>query len=584
MYVLDGIPVSPGYGTGPAFVYRGAEGLVIAAERARGEVPEIERRRFEDGLTATRRELRALQQRLTEEYGADEGHIVAAQFLILDDPLLVEGVRRRLRTEGTAAETAVAATARELEQQFATMPDPYLRERSADVRDVGLRILRQLADRAHHPLAQLPAGVVVVAERLLPSDTVFLDRAHVGAMVTERGSDNSHAAILARALAIPAVTQVGGILTVCRDGDPVAVDGVAGRVIVRPEGRPEDEYRRRARRYHASVDQLRRGSNGAVTRDGVAIRCMANINRLGDLDALRASGAEGVGLLRTEFLLLDEGRAASEDEQTEAYRRIAQAAAGRPVVIRTLDLAPDKLVPLADDLPLAHASVGERGIHYGLAHPEILRPQLRAILRASAHGDLRILLPMVTGVAEIECVRVLLAEIAEALRAEGAPIDETIPVGAMIETPPAVLMVRDIVEAADFVSIGSNDLLQYLFAADRQFRSDQHASEYEPSLLRAIDTTVRAGREAGKEVGLCGEMAGTPALTVVLIGLGLRVLSMSPQRLAEVRYNVRESDSEKARALAEEVLRQRTADEVRRVVLAHADPWRRVLEDIERQA
>jgi phosphoenolpyruvate-protein phosphotransferase len=579
MRTFNGLPVSPGFGCGPAFVYRGTEGLFAAAEATRAEPPEVELRRFEEGLVSTRRELQSLRRRLEEEYGAAEARILGAQFLMLDDPVLVEAVRQRVRGGATSAEAAVAAVVRGIEHQFAATEDPYLRERAVDVHDVGARILRHLADRAHHPLAHLPARVVIVADRLVPSDTIFLDRANVGAMVTERGSENSHAAILARALGIPAVTQVRGIVAECGNGEVIAVDGVTGLVIVRPEGEPIADYDRRERRYRATIDRLRGREERSVTRDGVAVRCMANVNRLEDVDTVKRCGAEGIGLFRTEFLFLSERGMASEAEQADVYGRLAAACGDLPVTIRTLDLAPDKLVPLADDLPLAHASIGERGVHYSLSHPEIFRPQLRAILRAAAHGNVRILLPMVTGVAEIREVRRLLDELRAELAAEGVAVERPVPVGAMIETPPAVLLARDIAAAADFMSVGSNDLLHYLFAADRQFQSGAVASEFEPSLLRAIDVTVRAGGEAGKEVGLCGEMAGTPAMTSLLIGLGLRAFSMSPQRLAEVRYNVREIDAGKARQLAEEVLRLSTAEEVRRAVLAHADPWQRMLEE-----
>jgi phosphoenolpyruvate-protein phosphotransferase len=577
MHTFHGLPVSPGYGRGSVFVYRGTEGLFAAAQASRAEIPEIELRRFEEGLRSTRRELKALQQRLEEEYGGAEARILGAHLLMLDDPLLVDAVRSRLRQEATSAEAALTAVVRQIEEQFAATAGPYLLERAADVHDVGARILRHLADRAHHPLAQIPAGVVIVADRLVPSDTIFLDRANVGAMVTERGSENSHAAILARAAGIPAVTQVRGIVAACRDGDPIAVDGVTGLVIVHPEGEPIVEYARRERRYRASVDRLRGNETRSVTLDGVAIRCMANVSRAEEMEAVKRLGAEGIGLLRTEFLFLSERGMVSEAEQAEVYARIAAHCAGEPVTIRTLDLAPDKLVPLADDLPLAHASIGERGVHYSLSHPEIFRPQLRAILRAATCGNVRILLPMVTGVGEIEAVRALLEEVRAELATEGVTT-APVPLGAMIETPPAVMLAPDIVEVADFISIGSNDLLHYLFAADRQFRTSTETSEFEPSLLRAIDVVVRAGQQAGKEVAICGEMAGTPAMTLLLVGLGLRALSMSPQRLAEVRYNVREIDSARARQLAEEVLRLPTAEKIRRAVLGDADPWHRMLE------
>lgn len=579
MRTFVGFPVSAGYGHGRALVYRGTEDLFAMADETATGDSAVESRRFAEALPGARRELRAMSRLLEEEYGESEAHILSAHFLMLEDPVLLEGVRGRIEGEHMSAEAAVVATVRDLERRFGEMSDPYLRERALDIRDIGARILHHLADRAHHPLARLPEGSVIVADRLLPSDTIFLDRAKVAGMVTERGGENSHAAVLARSMGIPSVTQVQGILTGVRTGDLMVVDGVAGRVVVDPDHRVAEDYARRARVYRASIEQVSGDAHAEpVTRDGVRVRLMANIGRPEDVQAAWDRGAEGIGLLRTEFLYLSHGRVASEDEQEAAYRQIALSCGDRPFTIRTVDPGPDKVLPLPEDIPLMHAAITERGVHYSLRHSDLFRPQLRAILRASRFANVRILLPMVTGVHEIHEVRRLIDELQSELRREGIRVQRRIEVGAMIETPPAVLMATEIARAADFLSVGSNDLLRYLFTGDWEGDRSEQETTFEPSLLRAIEMVVKAGETTGKEITLCGEMAGDPAFTALLLGLGLRVLSMSPERIPKVRYNIRQVETRQAAELAQNVIALPTAEDVRHFVLSHASPWHQLVE------
>lgn len=573
MEEYTGTPVSPGYGHGPCFLYKGSEGLFEQAAGTPFEGTEIETGRFADALVAARREIEAFQRSLGQDYGTTGTHVLHAQLLMLEDPALLDGVRMRIRERSLSAEAAVAATVRELERKFQGIGDSYIRERALDVHDVGCRILRCLADRTHHPLSRVPAGAIIVAERLLPTDTLFLDRARVAGIVTERGGENSHAAILARSLGIPAVTQVGGILAHCKPGVPVMVDGLRGRVLVDVEAMPDD-LAERAMLYQVSIARIRDDSAlRSVTRDGVEVRLLANIGRLEDVDTLEADGAAGIGLLRTEFLYMTHGADISEDRQYVFYRRLAERLGERPLTVRTLDLAPDKILPLDNELPFGSAAVTERGVHYSLRHQELFLPQLRAILRAARHGQVRLLLPFVTGVSEIRAVRALLCDLSREFERAGEGPPPVLPVGAMIETTPAVLMAAEIAKEADFLSIGSNDLLRHLFSARWQDDRPDGESAFEPSLLRAIDLVVRASERTGKTVALCGEMAGGPPFTALLIGLGLRELSMSPKRIAEVRYNVRATEASRARALANEALSLATAGEVRALLARHLDPW-----------
>ncbi|GIW41198.1 MAG: phosphoenolpyruvate-protein phosphotransferase [Candidatus Binatia bacterium] len=578
---FQGLPVSPGYAQGRVFLYRGIGSLLDAELPRQGMGPEAELARLDRSLRAARQELRALRQRIELEYGTSEAGILHAQFMILDDPPFREQIREKILRENASAESAVAATVREIEGRFLSHPDPYLRERAQDVRDVGLRLLRHLADRFHHPLAQLPRDVVVVASELLPSDTLFLDQGHVRGIVTEHGSEHSHFAILARSLEIPAVSRVRNILAVARPGDSIVVDGVAGVVILEPGGAEGSEYERKARAYRSALDEARTESHGPTfTLDGTRVVLLANINRPEEAEKASARGAEGVGLLRTEFLWTAEGGLLPEEDEERAYRHVLSVFSGRPVTIRTLDVRPEKAFSWQEDLPPAGGGFEERGIHYLLRHPELLRRQLRALLGASRAGSLRILLPMVTGTEEIEEVRRLLSSLRADLERRGTPVPEP-PVGAMVETPPSVLLSSDLARAADFLSVGTNDLLDALFGTRRDAPGSEEHSIFEPSLLRAMHAVLKAGNEQGKDVVLCGEIAGTPAATALLVGLGFRHLSMSPQRLDEVRYNVRRIHAAEARAFAERTLALDTARAVREAVLAYEDPWRRLLERSE---
>jgi phosphotransferase system enzyme I (PtsI) len=574
MRVLTGTPVSPGYGEGLAFPYRRREHLFSAAARAapQGE-PAIEVQRMESARAAARLELEALARSLKENYDLNHGDIFHAHFLILDDDLLIGLIRDRT-AKGQSAEAAVAEAIAEVEVMFRGQSDPYLRERAIDVRDVGARILRHLVDRQHHPFTNLRDTAVIVADELYPSDTLFLTRSQVRAIVTERGSENSHAAILSRAFGIPAVTGVAGILDLCGSGDPISVDGESGRVVLHVEGREQADYARRARGYRVAVEEIRELPSRTVTLDGVEVLLQANVDREEDIEVAVARGAAGIGLLRTEMLYLGEGGQLTEGRQEEVFRHVARRMGDRPVNVRILDLAADKVLPLSGDAPLAGAAIADSGVHYALAHPDLLRPQLRAILRAADDGNLRILLPGVTGITEIETFQRFMETVADELRSERGRVSRRIAVGAMIETLPALFMLRDIAERAEFLSLGTNDLLRHLFGRERGRVKE---TVYEPSLLRAIDTAVRLAGEKDRELGICGEVAGEPAFTALLVGLGLRRLSMSPERLPEVRYNVSCMRADEAAALACRALALKTAGEVERCLREHLDPWHQLV-------
>ncbi len=530
--------------------------------------------RVEAARIAARRELDALARSVKERYGLDEGRIFHAQVLMLEDELFTGLIRDQV-SKGRSAEAAVVEAVKQVEEMFRRQVNPYLRERAEDVHDIGIRLLAHLVDRCSHPFARLPSGAVIVADQLLPSDTVCLERGRVRGIVTAAGDENSHTAILCRGLGIPAVAGVEGIVDACAPGDRIAVDGQTGEVILHIEGAAHAQYLRHAEGYRIALAEAREiGGYSASTRDGVEIVLRANVDSEDDIEVAAERGAAGIGLLRTEFLYLAVGGAASEAEQEDFYRRVADRMAPYPVTIRIFDLAPDKVVPLSHDIPVSGAPICDSGIHYALAHPDILRPQLRAIVRAAAERDIRILLPGVTGVAEIAAFREFLRQIAEVVQRETGRVTPDIPIGMMIETPPAVLMADAIAEHAGFLSLGTNDLLCHLFGRERGHGKE---TAYEPSFLRALDITVRAAAAKCTPLGVCGEVACVPAFTELIIGLGIHELSMSPERLPEVRYNVSRISASDAQALAGRVLAAESAGDVERLLSEHGDPWHELL-------
>ncbi len=568
-----------GYGEGKAFLYRRKEYLLSTAARtvAEGDAA-VELMRLDRARQAARRELEALAHNLSDRYKLDEAHIFHAHFLILEDPMFGDLVRGRI-DKGRSAEMAVAETVHELEEQFKRQENPYLRERSVDVHDVGTRLLSHLVDRRHHPFSALPEGSVLIADELLPSDTVYLERNRVRAIVTAEGSDSSHAAILARAFGIPAVSGIAKLLDLCRDGESVAVDGESGKVFFDIEGGVGAEYARRARGYRLAVEEIQSRSHDTLcTVDGEQVRIEANVAGSADVDLAVRRDASGIGLLRTEFLYLTEGGIAPAEVQEEWYRDVLRRMDGRPVTVRIVDIAPDKAMPLSGDSPIASAALPDCGIHYALQHPEILAPQLRALLRVADEGELRILLPGVTGVGEIERFRLTLAQSAADLGDAVGRDWRAIPIGAMVETPSAIFMLRDIADAVDFLSLGTNDLLCHLFGRERRKATE---SMCEPSLLRAVDQAVRAAAERGRDIGICGELAGEPAFTALLLGIGIRRFSMSPERIPEVRYNFSRLHAGDAAALAAEVLAARSADAVERILEQGSHPWADLLRRYE---
>jgi len=539
---------------GPAFVYR--EGQVETAARQAAS-PDEELERYRDACGRAEAELTALSERAD----AQAREILAAHQLMLQDPELHNLVEAAIR-EGRPAEEAVRTATEQFAAMLEALDDAYLRERTADVRDVGRRLVAALTGRTVGVVLTQPA--VVVARDLAPTDTIGLDRSLLLGIVTEQGGPTSHTTILARSWGIPAVVAAAGVLDAASDGMSVALNGDTGEVVLDPE----EETRRR---YEAAIavarEQAERdraeASLPAETPDGVRVELAANAGSPGEVAFAMEKGAEGVGLLRSEFLFMGRDTAPTEEEQYQAYAEALRNARGHRVIIRTLDIGGDKDVPYLGLAKEENPFLGVRAVRLCFRRPELFQTQLRALLRASVHGRLAIMFPMVSGLADVRRAKKALAEARRSLEAEGIPVADQYEVGIMVEIPSAALLAEHLAREVDFFSIGTNDLVQYTLAVDRG--NPELAEMYQPchpAVLRLIDQVVRAAHAAGKWVGVCGEMGGLPEGALLLLGLGVDELSMSPALLPRIRRLVRSTPAEEARSLAQKCLGLGTPEEV----------------------
>jgi phosphoenolpyruvate-protein phosphotransferase len=581
---LRGIGVSAGIAVGPALLYarRALEALSPAtptAPTAQAD-PAVERERLHTAITAAALQLRALAERVSHEIGEAEGGIFAAQALMLEDPTITEGAEARIAREGANAASALRLSAEEQAEALAAMPDPIWQGRAEDVRDAARRALSHLLPGTAQPdlaevLANVEGPVIVVAEDLAPSDTAQMPAGRVQAIVLAKGSATSHAAILSRALSIPAVAGIGaGLWDAVRQGDLLVVDGAEGTVLVRPDERQLfaaraaiNEHRKAAAVVSVSRDQPGR------TRDGHAIPLWANVGSEAEARAASEAGAEGIGLLRTEFLFAQGASLPDERQQADLYTAIfaALGAARGPIVVRTLDAGADKPLPVlaavtrklgADE---ANPALGLRGIRLQAAVSGLLATQLRALMIAAARTEalLRVMLPMVTTVEEVRAARAELHSARVALETEGVRLQRALPLGIMVETPAAVFALDALAQEAAFFSLGTNDLTQYVMAADRL--NPQLADlcrPTQPAVLRAIHSAAQSARAAHRHVGVCGEMAADPRLALLLVGLGFESLSMAPASIPAVKTALAVHTLNELRTFAERVLRLATAGEV----------------------
>lgn len=564
--VRDGIPASPGIVIAPARVLRWEVPRVPQGATIGHAEVDQEIARFREACTYAQERIRAVQAAAARTVGEVEARIFEPQVLMLEDADLLQGTIALIRENHLRAERAFELKVLEWESALSHSSHPMIMDRLADLADIQTRVLRRLMEMPDPDLAARVDGdkVILVARELTPSVTVQLDPRHVVGIATDLGTRTSHSAILARSLDIPCVVSLGSLSETLRDGDEMILDGRQGRVVIGPTEAEKEEYRHRdylVREWEQELVLL--AHLPAVTRDGRGVKLLANIDLPGEAENARAHGAQGVGLYRTEFLVIGRNTAPVEEEQYAAYRRVVEAFPGAPVVIRTFDLGGDKFPAFLHIGREENPFLGWRAIRVCLDEPEVFRTQLRALVRAMAHGDLRVMLPLVNEISEVERSRALLDEAIAQLRAEGEPVPERYLLGAMVETPAAALSAPELARHVDFFSIGTNDLVQYTLAVDRgNSRLARLYNPFHPAVVRLLDLIIRAGNAAGIEVSVCGEFASNPLGAFLLIGMGADSLSVAPSSLAEIKKVIRSISQADARAAVGEALAASTPDAV----------------------
>jgi len=561
-----GIPVSGGIAIGPGWIYRPT---IVKVERLGNQNLEIERARLASAVAAARDQINRLHQATREQLGQEQAAIFEAHLLILEDPEFIGGINAAIEADRINAEAAIAGAVEEYAQRLLALTDEYFQARAQDIRDVGHRLLCCLSGVQTGGVEMPDWPVIVLAEDLTPSDTVQFDRARVLGLCTVRGGPTSHTAILARSIGVPAVVSLAFPIEELHDGVPLILDGSAGELIIDPAPEEVDTARRDQSEQRALwVQQLRAAAMPAATTDGWVVEVVANIGSAEDARQAIDFGAEGVGLLRTEFLYLNREQLPSLEEQVRVYQEIFTVMGNRPVVVRTLDIGGDKAV---DYLGIRHEPnpfLGWRAIRMIDERPEILRDQFSALLLAGKGVDLRIMIPMVASLEEVLGARQLFDQACQSLQASGQPVAAGVQFGIMIEVPSAALLAGHLAGHVDFFSIGTNDLAQYTLAVDRTNERVAHlASPFHPAVLNLIAQTIQAAHACGKWVGLCGEMAGDRRATPLLLGLGLDEFSMAPASIPIVKQRIRQLAFTDCQEIAAEALKLPTT----RAVLDYLD-------------
>jgi phosphotransferase system enzyme I (PtsI) len=566
--VVQGISASHGIAYGQIFIYLQSDVEVVSynvdSEKRLDEIA-----RFEKALLVTRQQIAKIQSEVEKNLGPDEARIFDAHLLVLEDQALIAETIREFESSNRNIETCFQKVSQRYIKAFAEIDDEYLRERAGDIRDVAQRVLQNLLGQAENSLSRLAEKRIVVANDLSPSDSASIDRSAALAIVTESGSRTSHAVIVARSMKVPAVVGIRGLIGRIKTGDWILVDGYDGLVILNPSEQTLFRYGK-IQSQKKSYEQRLYDANRqpAVTLDGVEINLMANVEKVDDTAQVKEFFAKGIGLFRTEYLYLNTARIPTEQEQFLAYKAVAEAVAPDPVIIRTLDLGGDKPMTHIPELMQRESNpfLGFRAIRFCLETPGVFKDQLRAILKASVHGNVRMMYPMISGVEELERANAMLEECKVELRGRSIPFDEKLEVGAMIEIPSAAVTADLIAQRCDFFSIGTNDLIQYLLAIDRG--NDRIAHLYEPThpaVLRTLKQIIDGAKSRKLSVGVCGEMAGDPVFTPLLLGLGVDSLSMTPNWLPTVKFLVRAMKMSEARSLAKEALAMTSAKEIYRM-------------------
>lgn len=561
MNSVKGIAASAGIAIAKAFILEHPD-YSVSHQKINDVDGEIAK--LESALDQSRAELQAIKERTLQELGEKKAEIFESHLLILDDPELISPVKDKITSESVTAEYALNETAGQFIEMFENMKSAYLQERAADMRDVTKRVLKHLLGLNYVSPSEINEEVVVIAEDLTPSDTAQLNRKFVKGFTTNIGGRTSHSAIMARSLEIPAVVGTKNILSLVKTGDLIIVDGLEGDVLINPSEETVTEYRTKQETYAKQVEEWKKlRGQPTISKDGIHVELAANIGTPNDVAGVLDNGGEGVGLYRTEFLYMGRDKLPSEEIQFNAYKTVLEKMEGKPVVVRTLDIGGDKELPYLDLPKEMNPFLGFRAVRLCLDRQDIFRTQLRALLRASVHGNLRIMFPMIATLGEFREAKALLEEEKAKLVSEGIAVSEQIQLGIMVEIPSTAVMADQFAKEVDFFSIGTNDLIQYTMAADRMNERVSYLYQpYNPAILRLVKMVIDAAHREGKWAGMCGEMAGDATAIPLLLGLGLDEFSMSATSILPARSHISRLSRAEMKELSAKALEMRTAEEV----------------------
>lgn len=567
MTMIKGIAASNGIAIAKAYKLVMPD---LTVEKVTVEDVEKEIKAYENAMEQTAKDLETIKEAASKNLSAEEAAVFDAHALVLSDPELKTQVEDKIRNEACNAAAALDEVSAMFISMFESMGDEYFRERAADIKDVSRRLLVNLLGKPLPNPALIDEEVVIIADDLTPSDTAQLNKNLVRGFATNIGGRTSHSAIMARSLEIPAVVACKTITDDVQDGDMIALDGIEGVVMINPDEATIQEYTTKRDEYKAYREELKKLVNEkTVSTDGKHVELVANIGSPKDLEGVRENGGEGVGLFRTEFLYMESAELPSEDKQYEVYKEILEGMAGHPVVVRTLDIGGDKEIEAIDLPKEMNPFLGVRAIRLCFQREDIFRTQLRALLRASVHGDLRIMFPMIAALGEFRKAKGILLEEKEKLIAEGIAVSDSIQVGIMIEIPAAAVLADQFAKEVDFFSIGTNDLIQYTFAADRMSSGVSYLYQpFNPSILRLVKHVIDSAHKEGKWAGMCGEMAGEPLAAPLLLGLGLDEFSMSATSILSQRKLIRGLSQAEMAELANKAINCGTMEEVVELVEA----------------